>query len=463
MRKHCSKCPVQPNLFCVGEQAPAICNKADEPEWKSYLISTSVSVHPETKSLGGNSPSNIFVRRRPNLPALSIVGVTLGCGGAEVWHLEIAKLMASCRSIDFMGSAFSEKFDQNEVFPKLQGTGPVHIGLPAVLDAFSKSDIIICWGLNGISDIMQQTQSHAKVILVSHGSGKWTERIFKEAPDSVIAAAVSEKSTEPIPPSLGEPRVIANAIDPSRITPFPNSRATLGLPEDKPIIGWVGRFSIEKNPIPFALAAPLSPGAHLAMFGGAIDQNLVPVPKTPNLTIHPYTDSRVIYSTIDALVVTSHEEGCSLVTLEAWLAGIPVISTPVGIVPDNRSWVFLLPPTPLSSDVAAAIDHFLAHRSEAALRAERARRGAGAEYGLDVFQREWLEFVKEVAATITTNKYVHDSKINAKISSCEYRGARIGCGCQQTWECKAGKGKRISPDKVYISECVECVTRAQGS
>lgn len=119
-------------------------------------------------------------------------------------------------------------------------------------------------------------------------------------------------------------------------------RSRLGLSGDGPVVGWVGRMSREKAPDVMIRAAALVKGdaVRFSMIGGGpmeaecrelADQLGV----GERVTWHGVVpDAAAVLPAFDSLVLSSWTEGTPMVLLEAMSAGVPVVATAVGGVPD---------------------------------------------------------------------------------------------------------------------------------
>jgi len=105
-------------------------------------------------------------------------------------------------------------------------------------------------------------------------------------------------------------------------------------------VGFLGRYSPEKNPDAFldlAKAAEHDSGFRFVMAGeGPLDQRvkdrIANLENVENLGFQP--DATNFFSHVDCLVISSEIEGIPLSAMEALSFGIPVISTPVGGMPE---------------------------------------------------------------------------------------------------------------------------------
>lgn len=121
-------------------------------------------------------------------------------------------------------------------------------------------------------------------------------------------------------------------------------RAELGLDPSAPLVGAVGRLvPIKDVPLlvrAFARVVAKRPGAHLALAGdgperGAIEEAVRARGLEANVHLLGWrTDLAAIYADLDLLVVSSKNEGTPLAMIEAFAAGVPVVATRVGGVPD---------------------------------------------------------------------------------------------------------------------------------
>jgi hypothetical protein len=90
--------------------------------------------------------------------------------------------------------------------------------------------------------------------------------------------------------------------------------------------------------------------------------------------------------------------------------------------------------------------------------------GGSPNFGIDRFQNDWLQFLAEIISKIkfvdARRKPQHSSAYYdtlKKVEACPERGKRIGCGCNQSWECNLSKGKtRANPNHVILQECITC-------
>lgn len=174
-------------------------------------------------------------------------------------------------------------------------------------------------------------------------------------------------------------RTIVNAFRPAaRLVPRPDARARLGVPVEGARIGWVGRYTIEKG-ADVLLAALAQLDAPASLIGDGRERAAIEAlarPLAPRVTLHGAVPAAgTLIGAFDVLVISSHTEGTPVVLFEAMAAGVPIVTTAVGGIPDvvseKEAW---LVPAGDPVKLAAAIREALDNPAEAAARAAAARR-----------------------------------------------------------------------------------------
>ena len=104
----------------------------------------------------------------------------------------------------------------------------------------------------------------------------------------------------------------------------------------------MGRVSTEKNPLAIAQAVRVLPREFRAVCIGDTHYQDSPAIVTEMremvgerlhmVATQPHVGN--LLGALDVMVAASHEEGCSIGLMEAWLAGVPTVSTDVGAVPE---------------------------------------------------------------------------------------------------------------------------------
>lgn len=143
------------------------------------------------------------------------------------------------------------------------------------------------------------------------------------------------------------------------------ARRALGIPEDGLVIGWVGRLSPEKGPDLFLDAVSRLPATYRASVvgDGAMRAGLVARAHRLGLADRVRWHGTVpeagrLLPAFDVLALSSRTEGTPIVLLEAMAAGVPVVATAVGGVPDvvpaGEAW--LVPPGNPAALAAAILE-----------------------------------------------------------------------------------------------------------
>ncbi len=174
------------------------------------------------------------------------------------------------------------------------------------------------------------------------------------------------------------------------------ARGALGEPHDDPCIGWVGRLSDEKGPDVFleALARLRDlPWMACVLGEGPAREALEARAAALGLRDRVHWHGRVagagrLYRAFDLFVLSSRTEGTPMALFEAMAAGVPVVATGVGGVPDvvSTGEAALVPPGDPETLAAAIRAVFLDPASAAArARAARARLERDFDFG------RWLQ------------------------------------------------------------------------
>ena len=247
------------------------------------------------------------------------------------------------------------------------------------------------------------------VVSTVHGftGGGWKNRAYERLQvrafrrcDAVVA--VSRAQVGPL---------VASGIRPERVHLVPNAwmggvtpldraaaRRALGLPAEGVIVGWVGRLSAEKGPdvLVQALAAPEAPPVLAAVVGGGRMEALVR-DQAARLGVAdrivwsgPVPDAAALLGAFDLFVLSSRTEGTPIVLFEAMAAGIPVVATRVGGVPDvvGEECALLVPPEDPRA-LAGALRAALADPKAGAARAAAARQRLSTAHALDPWLRRY--------------------------------------------------------------------------
>jgi len=188
------------------------------------------------------------------------------------------------------------------------------------------------------------------------------------------------------------------------------ARQSLGVEPEGFRIGWVGRLSREKGPDvlidALGLLQDLPPLLGVSIVGDgpvAEQQSLLARAKrlgvAERITWHGLVrDAARAFSAFDLFVLSSRTEGTPLVLFEAMAAGVPIVATRVGGVPDVLSVAeAALVPSPDPVALAAAIRAVYDDPVLARARAERARARLLARFTVS----PWLRRYEAVYRTVT--------------------------------------------------------------
>jgi glycosyltransferase involved in cell wall biosynthesis len=216
--------------------------------------------------------------------------------------------------------------------------------------------------------------------------------------DGVVAVArpIVERLVRSGVPA-GRVHCIPNAWAPGQVpSDRAHARERLGLPADGPVVGWVGRLSREKAPDVLLEALGLmGSDAPRAVFVGAGTEAASLSDRARALGIEGKVrwagrvdGAAALFRAFDVFVLSSRTEGTPIVLFEAMAAGVPVIATHVGGVPDVVSGAeALLVPAEDPAELARALRAVLADPAGSAARAS----AAGARLARDFAEAPWLE------------------------------------------------------------------------
>jgi glycosyltransferase involved in cell wall biosynthesis len=201
-------------------------------------------------------------------------------------------------------------------------------------------------------------------------------------------------------------RVLPNAIE-----SFPRTghhvRRDLGIPEGTALVGAVGRLTWEKGHSDLIeavglLASSSSPLRCLIVGGGAEEARLERLVRESGLTeqvllLGHRRDTRELISALDVAVLPSRSEGSPLALLEYMCAGVPIVATSVGGIPeliDDRVHGLLAPPQDPNA-LAARIRELLDDRELGQRLGAAAQAHQRSEFDIDVVVRRLEELYVE--------------------------------------------------------------------
>ena len=285
---------------------------------------------------------------------VGILSPVLYLGGVEIHMLG---LMKYCRKVAWTGCAVTGSLDAR-MASQVSNYCSVGTGVLSVRGLMEISDAIIVWGNSNAAQLLKGFKG--KVIFVAHGVSDWTRRMAAglcSLADEVVCVSYSSRNCLP-PDVRARARVLLNGVDRSRLLVTDSKerlRRKWAIPFGVPVVGYIGRFSSEKGYLGAALVAKKIGGHALYMgraCGIADAEDRVRVAAGGAVTfVSPWANPGDALSVMDCLVANG-EEGFGLAIAEAWLAGVPVVSSRSGIAGDlsDAMWTGVIVSTYANND-----------------------------------------------------------------------------------------------------------------
>jgi glycosyltransferase involved in cell wall biosynthesis len=183
------------------------------------------------------------------------------------------------------------------------------------------------------------------VLAVAHGQCEYGRKTMDVVrPFATHFGACSEAALDAIPDDLVEATTLLNnGIDLNRSAVAIHSReamrASWGLASDDIAVLFLARFAPDKNPLAFGEAMSRLPSNYKAIYygdGWKRDETIAEAKRLLGdraIIRDPVEQVGDVFGASDVFFTASNQEGASLATLEAWSAGVPVVSKSVGVVP----------------------------------------------------------------------------------------------------------------------------------
>jgi glycosyltransferase involved in cell wall biosynthesis len=345
-------------------------------------------------------------------------------GGAERWLISLARC-CDRRRVEWTGTALAlGPLVDPDLCREMSAYMPVYAGpeatpsedsicrcpsaRAALQTVLRDADVLITWGLPNLGELIDGYSR--PVVLVSHGGGEWalwTVRSSEAAATHLVA--VSESARLAFSPELHDRvAILHNGIDVQRCTPTiarQQIRAAWGFADQHRLIGYVGRYSPEKNPVAAAWSVHQLGGNYRAVYAGSGWQEA-----DVRRQVHAIAGSRAcfvpmdrqvgnVFSALDAFVLASPAEGFSLALAEAWYCGVPVVATRVGAVPELEArhgrLVSAVEVHPSPEALAQAVEDALtpSFRREVV---PRAREAIARYYTAGAMAHRWTDYLRAI-------------------------------------------------------------------
>lgn len=372
---------------------------------------------------------------------VGLITPSLFTGGGERWMLS---LVDHTPGVEWVGCAVVGNADPSvEVSSEMAARMPLltcrsdanpgrydwvsHAEFPrrqdALLHLCSRCDVVIAWGVPMLRAWLPAGYE-GRTVIVSHGcDDDWTrEFVERAACVATDCVAVSQAALNPFGKLAGRAAVIPNGVDPERCRPSMDraeSRRLFGWSDSDVVIGYLGRFGGEKCPGDVAEAVAelrkrTGGGRYKCWYVGAGQVEGILRRGATSLLgdavrfTAPMRNVGDFLNAMDCLVSTSPSEGFGLSIVEGWLAGVPTVTTPTGIVPEAH-----LAHGRLSVTVPAFSEPFVvADAIERALRPEnrevieRAHLVASECYTAGLMGKRWSDFLQNI--TVSNGGGGHD-------------------------------------------------------
>ena len=465
----CPRCPVNPDLPCVGERHAPVC--LDVASGKPGRAAQLVAISEGLPSPPPPDPDPDFRPRFDPTDGRVRVGLWMPCmnlGGAETWQLSLIRSIDADR-IAWTGAVVTDGRAGTDpgMAAEHARSMPVGYGMHAARRLAEASDVILSWSTLDLAAELAGIATRPAIVHCSHfdSSHHFPEEIADWLTPTDRWAAVSDVAREWVHPRFRDrTSIIWNAVDPDRLA-VRRSRAEMrrawGVPDGLKVAGYLGRFSPEKDPRAMLRLAQVMPAGWIAVaVGGGAELAPIREAAHPRLILPgPDLAAGDVLGAFDALVVPSLQESFGLTIAEGLWVGVPVISTPVGLAAMVPGLTREVPIGATGPELAAAV----AEGPEAA-RIARGMAFARERLTLERFGREWSDLLCSAAEGRRPAPGI-DPAVRDAVLTCPDRGPEGGLalldeertccgGGPELTACKAGKGDR--PGRVKLPECLAC-------
>jgi glycosyltransferase involved in cell wall biosynthesis len=333
-------------------------------------------------------------------PRIGFITPGLRLGGAERWHASMIKHLDwsrfECAGLAVVNDTPYDPWLHEEISSR----ATILSGRRAAEGLCRLSDVAIYWGLQA------PKVPHGRLIAVSHGCNDWTrQQILGTLDRATDLVAVSRAAAE-VFPEPARATILHNGVDVERLGQRRERcevRREWDLGVDVIAVGYVGRYSAEKNPLAAAEAVrELGPHFRAVYVGdGHLREEVITAvrDRSPHAIIRPATaDIGDVWGALDCFVLASPSEGFSLSLAEAWHCGVPTVATRVGAIPEleevHGQLVVPVPLDPTPTNLAAAVRQAVSEANRPVV--DRARYIARQHYTAGAMAQRWNRFLAKI-------------------------------------------------------------------